>query len=310
MEKYQYLISSLSGEALNVVTNLQFTAEHYPIAYDLLIERYQKKRRLATHYWHALVQAKPLKADSSQSLRQLMDTFNENTRALALMQFPVESCDFILLNALLDKFTQTLRERFEAEHRKTEIPTYSQLAKFLSEYCRVFASISDASISPVKSPNRNPKSKASVSFVTNVDSCPVCQEQHLVTKCSRFLKLSPKKRHLKANELDLCLNCLRLGHGVKSCTSTWRCRSCKSSHHTLLHFERDTSPTGVHAAAGATANVESESKVSQSQENSVVPMTSVSTAVSTVLLSTVRAEALDISGHPFPVRILLNSASQ
>jgi len=39
-------------------------------------------------------------------------------------------------------------------------------------------------------------------------------------------------------------------------------------------------------------------------------MTSVSAPKQTVLLSTVRAEALDIHDQPFPVRILLDSASQ
>lgn len=87
MEKYQYLLSSLSGEALNVIKNLQFSAEHYAIAFDMLVARYQNKRKLATHYWHALTQAKPLRINSAASLRQLLDTFNENTRALKLMKF-------------------------------------------------------------------------------------------------------------------------------------------------------------------------------------------------------------------------------
>ncbi|CAL1671916.1 unnamed protein product [Lasius platythorax] len=230
MEKYQYLLASLTGEALNVVKNLPLSADHL-IAYDMLRKRYQNKRKLATHYWHSLVNAKPLKMDSANSLRTLLDIFNENTRALQhrehlqLMQFSTESWGFILLNILLDKLTPSLREKFESEYRQTEIPQYSQLIKFLHEYCKVFASMPGSSTTLVKSgdkgaryQNQALKSNASVSsFVTSMTTCLVCNEQHLITKCPRFLKLSAKERHSTAKELKLCLNCLRLGHGVKTC---------------------------------------------------------------------------------------------
>lgn len=306
MEKYQYLLSSLSGEVLNVIKNLYLSAEHYLIAYDLLIERYQNERELATHYWHSIVRAKPLKSDSVQALRTLLDVFNENTRALQLMDFPVEAWDFILLVAMLDKLTPTLREKFEVEHRKTKIPQYSQLTAFLSEYCKVFASVSDSNTFAGKSSYRASKSGASVSFATKVRACSVCQEQHSVLQCPSFLSLSPKDRHARVKELALCFNCLRLGHGVESCTSKWRCRTCEAPHHTLLHFPRGSTS----GSSGVLSPTTSDSNVAQSQEESVMSMASVSAPKQTVLLSTVRAEALNVYGQPFPVRILLDSASQ
>lgn len=36
---------------------------------------------------------------------------------------------------------------------------------------------------------------------------------------------------------NLCLNCLKPGHYVNSCTSQQRCRKCNWLHHTLLHIE-------------------------------------------------------------------------
>lgn len=90
--------------------------------------------------------AKALKADSVDLLRGLLDVFNENIRALSLMEFPTESWDFILLNALLKKLNPSLREKFESEHRKTEIPRYEQLTEFLNDYCRVFATLSGSSL--------------------------------------------------------------------------------------------------------------------------------------------------------------------
>lgn len=103
IEKYQYLLASLKVDALNLVKNLPMSAEHYIIAYDTLVIRYQNK--LATYYWNLIVSAKALKIDSAEALRSLLDTFNENLRALQLMEFPIAEWDFILFNTLLGKLT-------------------------------------------------------------------------------------------------------------------------------------------------------------------------------------------------------------
>lgn len=211
-----------------------------------------------------------------------------------------------MLNTLLKKLTPSLYEKFEAEHRKLEIPTYSQLLEFLCEYCKVFASVSEAVNSSTKSQVPNSKSKAAISsFVTNINICPVCKEQHFISKCPRFLALSFKDRHSRIKDLNLCLNCLRPGHGMKDCNSTWSCRSCRAKHHTLLYFERSNSMD-----AGAADGVSSTSENALQNDKPLVSMASVSSSNFVVLLSTVRADALDIHGNVFPVRNLLDSASQ
>ncbi|XP_071653000.1 uncharacterized protein [Temnothorax longispinosus] len=241
IEKYQYLLASLKGEPLNVVKNLPFSEEYYLIAYDSLVDRYRNKRKLADHHLNSIIEAKPLKAESAEALHHLLDTFTENTRALALMKFPTDSWDFILLKFLLDKLPRSLREKFESAHRVEEIPRYTQLTKFLAEHCQV--------LEAVAGPSSKTKSTPVFSFVTNTADCPVCKEPHYVSKCAQFLKLSPRERQAKARDLKLCLNCLRSGHGLKDCPSEWTCRSCGMKHHTLLHFEQASVPSPANAPA-------------------------------------------------------------
>ncbi|XP_071579214.1 uncharacterized protein [Temnothorax nylanderi] len=288
MEKYQYLLASLKGEALNVIKNLPFAAEYYMIAYDALLDRYRNKRKLADHHLKSIREAKPLKLESADALHNLLDTFTENTCALNLMKCPTDSWDFILLNFLLEKLPRSLREKFESIHRAEEIPRYAQLTKFLSEHCKVLEAISGPSTISTKS-----KSASVSSFVTHTADCPVCKEQHYISKCSRFLKLSSKERLSAARDLKLCINCFRSEHGMKNCPSTWTCRSCGMKHHTLLHFEQSSSSTP--AAEPVTATPAAQ-------------VTSLANSV--VLLSTVRAEVIDLHGNAFPVRVLLDSASQ
>ncbi|XP_071629554.1 uncharacterized protein [Temnothorax longispinosus] len=241
IEKYQYLLASLKGEPLNVVKNLPFSEEYYLIAYDSLVDRYRNKRRLADHHLNSIIEAKPLKAESAEALHHLLDTFTENTRALALMKFPTDSWDFILLKFLLDKLPCSLREKFESAHRAEEIPRCTQLTKFLAEHCQV--------LEAVAGPSSKTKSTPVSSFVTSTADCPVCKEPHYVSKCTQFLKLSPRERQAKARDLKLCFNCLRSGHGSKDCPSAWTCRSCGMQHHTLLHFEQASVPFPANAPA-------------------------------------------------------------
>ncbi|XP_071571139.1 uncharacterized protein [Temnothorax nylanderi] len=311
MEKYQYLMASLKGEALNVVKNLPLSADNCAIAYDALISRYQNKRDLTDYHVDLMLNAKPLKSESAASLRTLLDTFTENTRALNLLGFLTDSWDYLLLNFLLEKLPRLLHEKFESELRAEEIPKYAQLTKFLSDHCRILTSVSGPSNTSLKSQSSSPKkSGLALSLTTRTAECPLCKEQHLVFKCPRFLKLSPRERHSMAKTSNVCLNCLRAGNGANNCPSTWTCRSCEAKHHTLLHFERNSSSTSTPTAAGTSSESEAGKSSSPKNNEPLVTLTSVAKSSPIVLLSTVQAEALDIQGNPFPVHILLDSASQ
>ncbi|XP_071653572.1 uncharacterized protein [Temnothorax longispinosus] len=75
-------------------------------------------------------------------------------------------------------------------------------------------------------------------------------------------------------------------------------------HHTLLHFEQSSS---------STPTVEPVTATSAAQNTAIADkplVTMASLANSVVLLSIVRAEVIDSHGNAFPVRVLLDSASQ
>ncbi|XP_077282731.1 uncharacterized protein LOC143908796 [Temnothorax americanus] len=291
IEKYQYLLASLKGETLNLIKNLPFAAE------------YRNKRKLVDHHLKSIRQAKPLKLESADALHNLLDTLTENTRALNLRKFSTDAWDFILLNFLLEKLPRLLREKFESIHRTEEILRYAQLIKFLSEHCKVLEAVSGLSTFSTKS-----KSASVSSFVTHTADCPVCKEQHYVTKCSRFLKLSSRKRLSTARDLKLCINYLRSGHSVKNCPSAWSCQSCGMKHHTLLHFEQSSSSTLTVEPVTATPAAQDTATVLKPEDKPLVTMASLANSI--VLLSTVRAEVIDSHGNAFLVRVLLDSASQ
>jgi hypothetical protein len=50
IQKFYYLKSSLSGEAVRLVSNLLMTAKNYTITWTLLVERQENKRLIAASH--------------------------------------------------------------------------------------------------------------------------------------------------------------------------------------------------------------------------------------------------------------------
>ncbi|XP_064629238.1 uncharacterized protein LOC135488533 [Lineus longissimus] len=72
---------------------------------------------------------------------------------------------------------------------------------------------------------------------TSKSNCPLCSDQHLVTKCPKWYKTSVSERWKLAKENDICFRCLKVGHRGRSCESTIKCNidGCPKTHHRSLH---------------------------------------------------------------------------
>jgi len=71
--------------------------------------------------------------------------------------------------------------------------------------------------------------------------CPVCRERHRTYSCEKFRAMPVDQRIAALKDWSGCRNCLRDGHVTKNCRSRWKCKYCRSRHHTLLH--QQTNPT-------------------------------------------------------------------
>lgn len=82
IEKFHYLVTSLAKEPLALVKAIPMSESNYLIAYETLLKRYQNKRKLATGYYHEILNLPNLQRASSKDLRHLIDSFTENLSAL------------------------------------------------------------------------------------------------------------------------------------------------------------------------------------------------------------------------------------
>lgn len=322
IEKFQYLVSSLKGEPLNLIKAFPISENNYDTAYDTLVKRYQNTRQLAFLAWQSIINVK-LQNNSAQAFRFLLDTFQENLAILKTLKLPVDKWDFVILHTLLSKLEPSIRKEFEMTVTSEDIPSYRSLENFVENYCKAVehagtsaGSVPGGSTRPAANTARNDHGTTALRRVKQTTlvgnqsvpsssspppPCQFCSKKHFLAHCPDFQNLTVAKRSQVASEKQLCFNCLRVGHGVSSCTSKGTCRLCSQRHHSLLHFNNTN---------GTSANEGKTNPIGTSNALGVQGLSSNATASQTVLLSTVRAVILDKWRTYQSIRLLLDSGSQ
>ncbi|XP_055590885.1 uncharacterized protein LOC129742966 [Uranotaenia lowii] len=244
MEKFSYLRSSLSGEALQEVLSIELSDVNYSVAWEILTERYENKKLIVKAYLDALFSLEPIRKESFESINNLISEFEKNLLMLQKVGEDTDGWSTILAHMLCSRLDSVTLRNWETQHKSKEVPKYEDMRKFLRSYCSVLQSVA-----PAKEPRYNvtdhhqPRSQ-SVSYTTvkSSNQCPFCNETwHSPFHCQRFLRLKISERVEAANRSRVCRNCLQSGHFATNCTRS-SCRLCQQKHHTMLHATRSSVP--------------------------------------------------------------------
>ena len=304
--KFHYLLSALQGSAVSVIKNLDFTGNNYITAWDLLHDRYNNKRLLVNNHVQALFQTRSIQKESSKDLRYLIDSIHKNLRALHTLDQHTEHWDILIIYIMSSKLDSvTNREWEECRSGLTDSPTLKDFTTFLSNRADLLETLEESKINKYKSDHTDTYKKShthnnnkSQTFITtstrnnykpNISlSCPLCKDQHYLFNCRSFRDLPVDSRKQKADELQVCLNCLRSGHTHKKC-NLGHCKYCTMKHNTLLHINSDY--TNDNVMAFPTHNSTNSNKAQH------------------LLLSTAMVKVFDINGKPHTARVLLDNGS-
>ncbi|XP_063634404.1 uncharacterized protein LOC134805046 [Cydia splendana] len=132
VEKFRYLLLSVKNEPHNLIKSIPITESNYAIALDILKSRYDNKRIIASQHLDKLFDIDICSARSAVAMRNLLNVYHENIKALEVMDFPVKEWDFVLLNLLLRKIPVNTRKEYERSLTNPgEIPKVQGLITFL-----------------------------------------------------------------------------------------------------------------------------------------------------------------------------------
>jgi hypothetical protein len=277
--KFQYLLSSLTDEPLSLIKSLNISAANYPIAYQLLRDRYHNARRLSTLHLNAILDLPNITVGHTKGLRNFLNSFAEHTQSLGALNCDITTAVNPLLSAhLLRKLDQELRKKLEHFRSSQEcdihsLPTVKHIIQFLNDECN---QTEDASLHFPQSNNKQTNSQytnkhnktirfadqkphssrshaLTVSSTSGQDVAPLhsshtcfaCnQTGHKIYSCPFFMSKTPNERSkiVKANKR--CYSCLG-SHMINVCTSKNVCNVCQKKHHSMLHFDRKSGPVST-----------------------------------------------------------------
>lgn len=327
VERFEYLKTSLEGEALSLIAHLPLTSANYNKAWEVLRARYGNKRDLARIHLDALLTPHTVKCNDASSIKTLLTAILEHTAALDNLDFVTRQWSPILVHIFENHLDYDLRARWEITVGDRHQPSTSDFIDFLRSHVRsAEARAGHYSSNAHSYTSHNPQSHKTFSqksrspygpkvMTTNmtlstesghpsstISTCPLCNQPHSIRKCQLFLNQTPTERFQIIKTQHLCINCLGAGHSSASCPSKFKCQSCNRAHHTLLHFE----------CSPASTSQPSSSLVIQSGDPASTNYAGLVRGHphKVVLLSTVLLDIFATDGRRHSFRALLDSGSQ
>jgi len=316
-ERFHYLLSCLSGDALAVVKSIPLSANNYVLAWEALSVRFDNKRLLASAHLDKLFAFKPIAHQSLPALMSFINTFKENVAIIKALGVN-DLSSFLLFHMGSRVLDPTTIQLFESNASNSTIPTFDELLSFVQQRCRVLENIknlskSDTTTKPHEKYNTRNKtvtSKKSVFAATTSTSvksksrsCLSCDKaDHSIYSCPKFSEMSVEKRRSFVLSRKLCFACMSPNHMLDACPSTKGCRSCSSKrHNSLLHLNHEPPST-----AGKT----NESTMSVPSAGQSSSFAGAARTDSTVVLGTAIVHIKDAWNQIHSVRVLLDSGSQ
>lgn len=374
-EKLYYLLGKITGKARSTFSGITPSAENYQLLLQTLIDKYEDKRTLASSHMSQIFDFKPVTCSSADSCDLFIDKFGNAVKALQNLKVD-NLTDMIFLHVALKKLDLDTVRAFEMNSSSSPAPTFDSLVLFIKNQSNILRRTETGLIGPCslrssgntkkptadrapaparpahKTHNTNNFPPQYHTYVNTVEStasvkclCKDITHQHLF-KCPDFDKMSPEDRFKSVKEINSCVNCLSTKHRVSQCKSKLCCRVCKSKHHTLLHFNRESNPSPVslsqaatgtaptatdqltRAAGSASTSSGDSTPITTERSHTDVSLCATSIAVerappshtrvdkpqcnvpSTVLLATAQVAVHDNKGRSHLCRALIDSASQ
>lgn len=241
VQKLQYLLNYVEGDAKDSIAHIVLTNENYAIALDILRRRFNNERKICDDYVNKILDLPRMEQRSAEGILNISTALTLSLHGLNQCHFQTTSWAPIVVACVTRKLDEESRQKFEESLMDSrKVPTLEILIDFLDRRHQVLLTDARARAAPAgkkksfaavnQPPTHTPKDKPK-------PKCPLChKEGHYIRECSAFLKMKPQERIQSAKSKKLCLNCL--GDHDGKCGSRFTCRTCQAQHHTLLHLER------------------------------------------------------------------------
>ena len=302
--KMNYLKSAMRGAAADVLNSYPLTASSYDSAVTAILKRYGKKQIIIRNHLEDLLKGQRIDNDAKQ-LQALTDRVAAKKAILTdhgvtWDQLFVQIVENQLSRPLKEKWVRKLCPMIEND----EVPDSEKLLNFLLSELAAMELLSGDKANAQKkgkTPYRDgsrfqkhllkkesewPASASALVAQTTSFNCLFCSDKHELTKCSKFLDLSPAQRlaELVCHPGKVCFKCLQFKGSdwhpstFRKCTAKCNIKGCQKSHHSLLHVDT-TKPSNkvnaivstAHCVTSIPSHLSEESKFCDKDIETILP---------------------------------------
>ena len=246
------LLSVLRGEAKRAIESIGSDAIFYATALKILKKNFGNPQVVSYLKMKNVLEKPQIKPNERAALRKYHQEIKSNTIWLEMMGYNDAINSTENLAKAVKRLPQYLRQKLYAymESKKNQTMNLIEFEKWLeSRLHQYFNPVADIIAIQennmyYKARNSNDRIKTNqVSIVNQINkiSCWLCQGEHKIHQCKRFIDSSIDSKKQIVIKQKLCWNCLAKGHRINECKSTTTCRqpNCGQKHHTLLHQTKD-----------------------------------------------------------------------
>lgn len=274
IQKFQYLVTSLDGCAAKIIESIELTDANYAVAWELLKRRFDDPRAIKKKHIQCLFTMPKMEKESAMTIRGLADYTLKRLRVLKSLNLPTDSWNELIIHMIKAKLDAATLRAWEQSVIAADV-TLVALTDFLEKRCqileRIETRVKDKEITrktesdKKKAKSRSHEKPTTLANSTETGKCYLCQDNHFMYCCDKFLALSVDDRIKEVHWLKLCTKCLRNDHFVKAC-KMGSCRECSGRPNTLCH--RQT--TDRHIPDGASISVQKTLSSSDEASNNIV----------------------------------------
>jgi len=238
VKKFNYLLSSVTSEAHQLIQNLPVTQQNFHVAWNLLCDRCNNERLIAAAHVKSLLSLSVINKESAMDLRALIDQFQSNLNAIKALDLSIPLHEVLSSQILIEHVDEVTRKQWEMKAVSQRITELEAIMKFLEGKCQALELI-HASQYPRNNNSSGVSKPTKNAYVATHSSCVLCRCNHPLYRCKHFRKASSQQKLNLIKQNQLCFNCLVNSHRTSQYKVEWRCKFCSRKHNSLLPCESE-----------------------------------------------------------------------
>ena len=233
IEKFNYLRSYLTEEALKCIDGLSLTNDNYDKAMELLKKRFGNSQMIISSHMNQLLKTRKIDSDRDlRAIRNFYDEIESHVRSLSSLGIHGDNFGSLLAPIIMERLPHEFRLTISRDLRD-EIWDLSKLLDLIRDEIKA----RESCIAPSTHRDTTPSPSTGFNlFTSNTtpsrQSCVFCRKPHWSDKCTVISDVDARKEFLKKG--GRCFLCLKPNHMTKECHKKKPCYYCQGMHNSAI----------------------------------------------------------------------------